>query len=372
MSKSSRKTTVKRDFNKKKAEELSADVHQKSSIFITVQPGKDKTSQPTNGYEFSSDSPTALKAARKVNKEADIVRRQYKAKQLAAIASTFFPSSKADLKEKEAIQDARKKAYTEYKKSASTAPFDYPNEVKQLLQHWAERHKDNSLYHNAYFRRAFRRAVPVEKALEGGSANYSKYQGKIREELYNILVKDNEEMQWKETDFSTKEEWKAVQHMLQKSISNVSKQSTTGIAIEKGTNTDDTSPRMAFHHIVWKEACNGLFSKEALNIINLIALNDQRTSKDAPDRIPGGHQNAHDITGYEKEWGWVEEKFSVGGKFQAIDLNAVKEIWEIFSKKREYKADIYSKSQPNPKLGEGNVEALGKVVETLLVGKGKK
>lgn len=313
------------------------------SLNLILKPTKMKDGEVEYDYLESSESPEEVRKALKIDPQAKDNRREYKAAQLAAIASTFFPSSDKDRTEVQKIQQARKKAYKEHALHTPNAPFEYEDDVKDILNAWIEERQENSLYHNPYFRRAFRDAVPVDKVLEGGSANYANYQKKIRTSLYKILQEDHKEMKWTKDDFSSEEEWKAVAYMLKNVISNNSSVTTTGVAILNNAPIKRTSPRMAFHHVAWKEGCDGIFSSHALNMVNLMALNDQRTSEKHPERAPGDHENAHEIMGFKVGCNWSDTISSKGGIFAAMDIHAVEPVLATLAQKRPNKIDLYTK-----------------------------
>lgn len=282
------------------------------------------------GYVDSSDSEGELEEARKTNEDAEENRRKYKASQLAAIATTFFPSTEAELKVVQEIQEAKKRAQeaTDGDKERCDA------KIEELVRSWTKERFSTSMYQNPYLRRAFRKAVTSEVAVTGTSAEYAKYQAQIREKLYDILREDHKKMKWKREDFSSDPEWEAVRYSLEHSISNNKRKGvrSTGSAITGGKDTKGTSPQVAFHHLVWKEAFEGEFSDHALNMANLVLANDQRTSSKHPNRAPGAHENAHIIG---------QDTSQSGGPWKAMDPQVVAQMLDVVAQKRSPKREIY-------------------------------
>lgn len=312
-----------------------------------------------NGYIASSDSDVAEAEARKINPKAAVVRREYKASQLAAIAMTVFSSSKSDLQDVADIQASREKDHREN----PNADIVYQNKTRSLLEKRAREMKKTSLYHNPYLRRAFRQAVDYGFVLDATSQDYTDNQSKIRDGLLKVIKDDNEKMKWTRNDFASDIEWQAVQYMHNNVLSNGSNSVYTGDALVSGGNVSGTTAKAAFHHVAWKKALGGLFESHSVNPANLVLRNDTRSSKSKPNRVRGNHENDHIVSGYsaDDEWAPGDRK---GGVFVDMDPEAVSVVIPVLTQLRTPKAQIYARSRAVSDAVSKNPNAQGSVISS--------
>jgi hypothetical protein len=261
-------------------------------------------------------------------------RRAYKSSQLAAIAGTFFPLTDKEMQFRDELAAKRTRDNQERPDKLQM----YAGDTRTHFLRVGEQFKQTSLYHNPYLRRAFRAAVKKEKVQEGGSGNYDGLQGNIRERLLKGLKRDHEAMQWTRDDFADDRTWEAVQFMMRQAISNDAskKKQSFHQSLEAGDELEKSSPRMAFHHVAWKESMNKAFEGFALTPANLTALNDLREVMDVkklkalkaqglPLPPVGAHDKiGHQLTGFTKGQQEEFKRSQGGGQFKDIDLEAVR------------------------------------------------
>jgi hypothetical protein len=283
-------------------------------------------------------------------------RRNDKASQLAAIAKTFFPIDSGEQTFREGLIEKRQR---DNKDRAGKRQM-YAKDTREAFAQIGEQFKQTNLEHNVYFRRAFRCAVPSDKVEEGGSANYNSNQKKIRDELKKVIVSDHAIMQWDRRDFQDDQTWDAVKWMLKNVISNASKGDSYYERMQSNMETSDSQPRMAFHHIGWKEAVQQKLVKYALHPANLSALNDLRELLN-PKKIKALEAEgaslppvgAHDAFGHQGS-GFTQkdqdefERSLGGGQFKDIDLEAVYYILLPNLKPRTKKRDLYAVTKSPP------------------------
>lgn len=301
-------------------------------------------------------------------------RRDYKASQLAAIARTFFPLSaeertfQTELAQKRARDNEKNKGQVQM----------YGQDTREYFARVGEQFKQTSLYHNPYLRRAFRSAITKDEVENGGSKKYDQMQGKIRKELLTQLQADHAKMQWKEADFPDQKTWKAVEFMLKYPISNAGTGDSFHTRVEAGTDVTGSNPKVAFHHVAWKEAMSGVFSSFALTPTNLTALNDLRElmnpkklkalqAKGLPEPDVGAHDKiGHQMTGFTAAQKGKFNRSVGGGQFKDIDLEAVRYVLMPLLKPRTRKGALYD---PGTIAPSPHAPAL---VKARLTGSGKK
>lgn len=276
-------------------------------------------------------------------------RRQYKASRLAAIARTFFPLEASELGFHENLDRKRKRDNDAHVNTRQMYAQDTRVDLAQMGEHM----KLTNLYHNPYFRRAFRKAIPNDKVEKGGSVTYDAVQGKIRNELLSVIQADHASMKWTRQDFPDDKTWDAVQFMFKNTISNSGKEDSYHERVESGQDTSGSTPKMAFHHIAWKEALGGKLAPFALTPMNLSALNDLRQLLN-PKKIEalqnqgkalppiGGHDKAHQSTGFRSDKKSDFKLAEGGGHFKDIDVEALLNVLETNLEKRTPKKELYN------------------------------
>jgi hypothetical protein len=279
------------------------------------------------------------------NPERQTRRRHFKASQLNAIIETLFPLSDQDKQFHEATSEKMKQDID----AQSGNRQRYGQDTRVMHAQIGEQFKQTSFLHNPYLRRALREAVPNEKVDEGGSENYTKYQGKIRAKLKDVITADFKKMGWRRGDFPSDKSWDGYQFIQNNIISNDSTKVTYQEQVESKKDTSGSTAKNAIHHVGFKEAKHGELADYALTPSNLTLLNDSRAihnpkkiekKKEKGDRLPdaGAHEAyGHDL-GSLKEG---DKRSEGGGMFKDIDLETVNQILRVLTEPRERKSKLY-------------------------------
>jgi hypothetical protein len=282
---------------------------------------------------LSSESEEAVKKAKQgfgklYGQLVDDSRSAFKAIMLAAIArSVFLPND-----EMSALYDSlkEKREDDDYK--------DYEKKTLKIARDIADSYLPVSLHHNPYFRRAFREAISNDDMEHGSSKTYNEKQGKIRTALAEIIKNDFQQMAFTKDDFEFLDDvdqiWPVIEYMAEgKELAGTDKNKDFKKLLNslKKDGASVGKKGVAFHHLVWKKAFDGMFEEVAsLNPSNLIALNDTRSGE-------GDHDKIHDYSSYPK--GHSEAKG--GGKFRDMDIFIVQEMANLHLQPRKPKAEIY-------------------------------
>lgn len=281
-------------------------------------------------------------------------RRKYKASQLGALASTFYPLQEDDeLKFRVDLARDRKNANDTRKGKRQM----YDRRTRLKFGHVAKQFLYTNVGHNPYLRRAHRAGVSKGKVKEGGSKNYDSSQQNIRTHLHKIIVADHATMVWSRKDFPDDKTWNAVKFIIDDVMNNPSKGDTFYDRVTSGQDTKGSSARVAFHHVAWKESMNGAFAKYALNPYNLTALSDLREllNKTKIRKVEAGRGTlplvgAHDAIGHQgcgfrSDQKSDFERSQGGGQFKDIDLEAAYYVIKPLTEPRVKKAELYKVPQ---------------------------
>lgn len=276
-------------------------------------------------------------------------RRQIKASHLTAIARTFWPLSDPEMDFFGQLSAKRERD----NKARSTKRQMYARDTREQFEEVGEQFKLTNFHHNPYLRRAVRKAWPKEKIKGGGSAEYDKQQGKVREHLLKVVAADHETMKWKREDFPDDETWQAVQWMAKNEVGNSSTLPLYHEKADAGEDTTGTSARVGFHHEAFKEAMGGIFAPYALTPVNLTALNDRRELlnaskvkklKESGQSLPpvGAHDKfGHQGSGFMKDQKGKMARSKGGGQFSDMDAEAVYHVTRPLYQRRTPKARLY-------------------------------
>jgi hypothetical protein len=276
-------------------------------------------------------------------------RRKYKASQLGAITRTFSPLND---KEQQFFADLSKRRERDNQARPKKRQM-YAKDTREQFAEVGEQFKLTNFHHNPYLRRATRKAWSKDKIKAGGSGEYDKNQGKVREKLLKEVQADHAKMQWKREDFPDDQTWESVQWMTKNEVGNKSTGALYHEKAEAGEDTTDTSARVGFHHEAFKEAMGGIFAPYAMTPVNLTALNDRRellnakkvkALRDAKKPLPpvGAHDKfGHQGSGFVKEQKGKMVRSKGGGQFSDLDAEAVFHITRPIYKRRTPKARLY-------------------------------
>lgn len=311
-------------------EEVSAPATRKHYIKRIVDDLKD-----SKDYHLeSSDSADALDAE---HLEASKKKRlQIKLAELKAIARQSRPLTAQEIEKQKEFQAQREADYAERKGKRRK----YSRNAQEKYIDLAEKFKSTSFLHNSLLRRAFRHAIPNSKIQEGGSKNYDQSQGKIRKKLQPLIKKQMNE--FSEGDFSDPDDYHTLQHIGKYCPSNDKKARRLHDAISSGDNNDKkASTLFEFHHIGFKESDKRI-GEHSLNPANLTLLFGERT-KNGSSRPHGGHQEAHDLQGFQPagKKGKTWHGRGKGGVFKNMDAEGTHYITRHVAKKRASKSELY-------------------------------
>lgn len=281
--------------------------------------------------ELTSESEQVVKTLKQYYDEdlVDDSRRTFKALMIASLArSVFLP--RESLKDKyDQLSHLRDR--DGYKQ--------YDEETRKAVQEIAEEYVPVNLYHNPYLRRAFREAVSPDEMRSATSSLYETKQSQIRTKLAKLVKDDFEEMGLTKDDFDFLPDietiWPAIEYMSQgKELAGTTKNEDFKDLLKylKDSGANVGKKGVAFHHIVWKKAFDGIFEeKAALNPANLIALNDTRHGE-------GDHDLLHQAGSYPKG----HKLGSGGGKFSDMDPEIIiEQISNLHLKERVRKHYLY-------------------------------
>lgn len=281
--------------------------------------------------ELTSESEQVVKTLKQYYDEdlVDESRRTFKALMIASLArSVFLPQGSLTARYEELQKLRGQDGYKEYLK-----------ETKQLVRGIAQEYVPVNLYHNPYLRRAFREVVNANEMRSATSSLYETKQSQIRTKLAKLVKDDFKEMGLTKDDFDFLPDvetiWPVIEYMSQgKELAGTTRNEDFKELLKslKDSGADVGEKGVAFHHIVWKKAFDGIFEeKAALNPANLIALNDTRHGE-------GDHDLLHQAGSYPKG----HKLGSGGGKFSDMDPEIIiEQISNIHLKERVKKHYLY-------------------------------
>ncbi len=271
--------------------------------------------------ELTSESEQVVKTLKQYYDEdlVDESRKTFKALMIASLAkSVFLP------------QDSLTERYEELQKLRGQDGYEeYLKETKQLVRGIAQEYVPVNLYHNPYLRRAFREVVSPDEMRNATSSLYETKQSQIRTKLAKLVKDDFDFLPDIETI------WPVIEYMSRgKELAGTTKNEDFKDLLQslKSSGANVGKKGVAFHHIVWKKAFEGIFEeKAALNPANLIALNDTRHGE-------GDHDLLHQAGAYPSG----HKLGSGGGKFSDMDPEIIiEQISNIHLKERVRKHYLY-------------------------------